>query len=135
MKTLNNLTLPGTLTACLVVGAPMVFAFSYSGALAVATGKSRIYNDTGRTLTFVSVRASVNTAPTGAAILIDVNKGGTTIYTTQSARPTIAISGTTALGGTPAVTTWENGTYLTVDIDQIGSTIAGADLTVTVMTQ
>jgi hypothetical protein len=110
----------------------MLSPFSYTGVLTVYTGTARLYNDSGRTLTISSVRASVGTAPTGASVIVDVNKNGTTIFTTQSARPTIAASGFTATG-TPAVTTWAAGDYLTVDIDQIGSTVAGADLTVTVV--
>ena len=42
----------------------------------------------------VSVRAMVNTAPTGAAIIVDILKNGTTIWGTNPGnRPTIAISG------------------------------------------
>ncbi len=83
----------------------------------------------------VSVRAAVGTAPTGAALLLDVNKDGTTIFTTQANRPTIAISGTeTAAGGaTPdAQADYAAEQTLSLDIDQIGSSVAGADLTVTI---
>ena len=114
---------------------PVTNVFSSTGTLIVAAGKSRVYNDSGRTLTILATRASVGTAPTGATLIVDINKGGTTIFTTQTARPTIALSGFTAAGGTPAVTAWANGEYLTVDIDQVGSTVAGADLTVQVLAQ
>jgi len=70
--------------------------FTVAGTLTVATGKFRIYNDTGVTLTIRAVRASVNTAPTGAAIRVDVNKNGTTIFTTQGNRPNIAVSTNTS---------------------------------------
>lgn len=106
------------------------YTFSISGNVAVGAGVSRIYME-GNYLV-ETVRASVNTAPTGATILVDVNKNGTTIYTTQSARPTIATSGFTALGGTPAVTAFASGDYMTVDVDQVGSTIPGANLTVNI---
>ena len=112
---------------------PITNVFSSGGTLAIATGTFKVYNDTGRTLTITSTRASVGTAPTGAAVIVDIHKNGTTIFTTQSARPTIAISGVTAVGGTPAVTAWAAGEYLTVDIDQIGSTVAGASLTVQIL--
>jgi hypothetical protein len=104
--------------------------FSKAGTLTTGTGAHRWYNDTGRTLTFHSTRASVGTQPTGSSILIDVNKDGTTIFTTQASRPTIAVSTNTDQGAAPDVTTIADGSYLTVDIDQIGSTIAGADLVV-----
>lgn len=107
--------------------------FSQPGVLATGTGKFRWYNDTGATLTFVAVRASADTAPTGATITIDVNKDGTTIYTTQGNRPAIAISGNTIKSTNPDVTTIADGSYLSVDIDQIGSTIPGSDLSVTIV--
>jgi hypothetical protein len=112
----------------------MVIPFSKSGTLTTYTGVNRMYIDGGN-WTIIAVRASVNTAPTGATILVDVNKNGTTIFTTQSNRPTIAISGFTALAAAINVNTLTTGDYLTVDIDQVGSTVAGADLTVTVWLQ
>jgi hypothetical protein len=98
--------------------------------LAVGTGAQRFYAP--YACTIVQVRASVVTAPTGASLIVDVNKNGVTIFGTQSARPTIAASSLTAVSGTPTVTTLAAGDYLTVDIDQIGSTVAGGYLTVTV---
>lgn len=108
----------------------MTYAFSKGGSLTTGTGTFRIYNDTGVTWTIAAVRASVGTAPTGSTLVVDVNVNGTTIYATQSNRPAIAISGNTATGGTPSTATIANGQYFTVDIDQVGSTIAGSDLTV-----
>lgn len=75
-----------------------------------------------------SVAVTVTTVPTGAAILVDVNKNGTTIYGTQGNRPSIAISGTAATVGAHSVTTATTGDIMTIDVDQIGSTIAGANL-------
>jgi hypothetical protein len=111
----------------------VVTPYSYSGTLVVTTGKFRWYNDTGRTLTITAVRASVGTVPAGTAVIVDVNKNGVTVYTTQANRPTIAIGGTTATANNPDAASVAAGDYLTVDIDQIGSTTAGADLTVTVV--
>ena len=85
------------------------------------------------TLTIVKVKVVVKTAPTGAALIVDVNKNGTTIFTTQGGRPSIAIGGTTDDSDTPDVTALGETDKLTVDIDQVGSTIAGADLTVEVV--
>lgn len=106
--------------------------FSRAGTIGVATGTQRIYNRTGRTLTLTSVSASVATAPTGQSILIDVNKNGTTIFTTQSNRPTIAAATNEDVSGTPQVAAWADGEYLTVDIDQVGTPTPGADLTVSI---
>lgn len=108
--------------------------FAKQGVVAVTTDATagRWYNDTGRTLTIASCRATAVTAPTGATLIVDVNKDGTTIYTTQGNRPAIAISGNTIKSTNPDVTTIADGSYLTVNVDQVGSTVAGSDLTVQV---
>ncbi len=110
-----------------------IFTWFTSGNVAVGTGKHRIYNDTGVTLTIRAVRATVNTAPTGAAIRVDVNRNGTTIFTTQGNRPNIAISSFTSKVTNMDVVTLADGEYLTVDIDQVGSSVVGADLVVQVL--
>lgn len=112
----------------------VVFAFSKGGTLTTGTGAFKIYNDTGETLTIKSVRASVGTAPTGASIVVDINVSGTTIFTTQGNRPTITAGNTTSGKVTNHdVTTIADGAYFTVDLDAVGSTVAGADLTVQIL--
>lgn len=104
---------------------------SVAGTLTVGTGAHRIYNDSTATLYLVAVRASVGTAPTGAAIIVDVNRNGTTVYPVQAERPTIAISANTSGKDTtsdqPVISP---GDYITVDVDQVGSTVAGSNLVV-----
>ena len=117
-------------TERLMTHAVEAYTFSVTGAVTVATGKSRIYLE--GSYIVETVRAAVNTAPTGAALIVDVNKNGTTIYTTQTARPQIAASSNSATGNSPAVTTFAAGDYITVDVDQVGSTVAGSDLAVTI---
>lgn len=106
-------------------------SFTYFGDLQTGTGAVPLYNDSGSTRTITSVRASVGTAPTGASIIVDVNVGGSTIFITPSDRPTIAASGTTS-GAVSRNATWSSGQGITVDVDQVGSTIAGQNLIVTV---
>jgi hypothetical protein len=108
-----------------------VLSFSQAGTVTATPGTARIYNDSGRTLTILAVRASAGTAPTGQALKVDVNKDGTTIFTTQANRPTIA-AGTNTSGKVTNmdVTTVADGSFFTVDVDQVGSTVAGSDLTV-----
>lgn len=107
-------------------------AYSKQGALSVATGAMRLPIE--GTYTIVGTRLMVGTAPTGASLIVDVNKNGSTIYTTQANRPTIAASSNSGgPGSTPDVTSLAAGDYLTVDIDQVGSTVAGSDLTVTIV--
>lgn len=110
--------------------------FATTDVLTIRTGVSRWYNDTEATLTILKVRIQVlNAGPTGAAILVDLNKNGTTLYSTQGNRPTIAAAagaGATNLATLPNTLTMAVGDYLSVDIDQVGSTIAGTGLVITV---
>jgi hypothetical protein len=115
------------LEAPAVTALPKTAAFSSSGPVAVKVGGGRYYIE--EAVSIVKVRSSVGTAPTGTTLLVDVNKNGSTIFTTQANRPAIAIGANTATG-TPQVTALAVGDYLTVDVDQVGSTLAGADLTV-----
>lgn len=84
-------------------------------------------------LTIVKVKLYARTAPVGAALIVDVNKDGTTIFTTQGNRPSIADGANTGDSGTPDVTALAEGDRLDVDIDQVGSTTAGSDLTIEVV--
>lgn len=108
-----------------------VFHFCKSGTLTTGTGTFRMYLPYACTL--VKCGASVGTAPTGADLIVDVHKDGTTIYTTQSGRPDVAASGNWSGWHNAEVTAFSADSYLTVDIDQVGSTVAGADLTVTIV--
>lgn len=115
-------------------GVDLYVPFSISGAAYVTTGQGRVYIESSRTIT--RVRASVGTAPTGASLIVDVLKNGTSIYNvTPANRPTIAAGTYTALGGTPDTTTFVNGDYITVSVLQIGSGVAGSDLTVSIRLQ
>lgn len=111
----------------------VVFTWTVAGAVTVRTGVHRIFNDTGVPLTIRAIRATVNTAPVGQAIRVDVNKNGTTLFTTQGNRPNIPAAGNSSKVTIMDVTTFADGEYLTYDIDQIGSTTAGSDLVVQVL--
>lgn len=103
-------------------------AFKVSGTLSVATGATRIYNDTGTTWTIRSVRITVETAPSGGSVVVDVNKNGTTVFTTQANRPTITTANlTSGKVTTMNVTSVADGDYLTVDVDT--TTAPAAELT------
>jgi len=105
--------------------------FSRAGTLLVVTG-SGVYPVTANG-TIRSIRAAVGTASTGASIICDVNKNGTTIFTTQANRPTIAANSTSTSGAaTPDITSVSAGDILSVDIDQVGSTTPGSDLTIVI---
>lgn len=104
--------------------------FSLAGTLTVGAGVLRLPILAACRCSLV--RAAVATAPTGAAVIVDVNKNGTTIFTTQGNRPTIAAASTMSAAATPdaAASTFAAGDYITVDVDQVGSTVAGANLVV-----
>ena len=106
--------------------------FKLSGTLSIGVGATRLYNDSGSTWTISSIRASVETAPSGGTVVIDINKNDTTLFSTQSNRPTIA-SGNMTSGKVTAidVTNVADGDYLTVDVDT--TTNPAANLTVTVV--
>ncbi len=107
-------------------------AYSRQGILSVAAGTQRLPIDS--TYTIVGTRLMVGTAPTGANLLIDVHKNDTTIYTTQGNRPSITAGSNSGGPGTaPDVTSLVAGDYLTIDVDQVGSSVAGSDLTVTIV--
>lgn len=109
--------------------------FGKAGPLVVGVGGVRWYNDTGQTLNVVAVRATVGVVPTGAPIIVDVNRNDVTVFGTQANRPTIPVSSKTSARVLPAamsVTTVAAGQYLSADVDQVGSTVAGSDLFVAV---
>ncbi|GAH35802.1 unnamed protein product, partial [marine sediment metagenome] len=84
-------------------------------------------------LTISVVKIYADTAPTGASLIVDVNKNGSTMFTTQGNRPEIVIDGHSD-DSTPDVTALAIGDRLSIDIDQVGSIIAGgADLLVTIV--
>ena len=104
----------------------------FSGALTVGVGATRLYNDTGAPWTITSVRATVETAPSGGTVVVDVNIDGTTIFTTQASRPAIAAGAATSGKVTSAeVTSVPDGSYITIDVDATSS--PAANLTVTLV--
>lgn len=112
----------------------VVFPFSRAGTLVASVGTHRLYNDTGSDLTIKAVRASVGAAPSGSSIIVDVNVNGSTIFSTQPNRPAI-LAGNFTSGKVVAMNTVTiaDGAYFSIDIDQVGSTVAGADLTVQIL--
>lgn len=102
---------------------------SFPGIIQTGLLPSRWYVE--RPCTFESLRASVNTAASGSAIIVDLLRNGTTsiYHATPANRPTIAAAGFTELGGAPDDTTYSIGDYFQVNVIQVGSSIAGADLT------
>lgn len=116
----------GTSMVCLT--AQRTAIFSIGGTQTAGAKVPNLYMPFKATIDKVFIH--VSTAPTGAALIVDVHKNGTTIFTDQGKRPSIAASGLYDESDTPDVTALAKNDILTVDVDQIGSTIAGADLVV-----
>ena len=110
---------------------PSLAPFTLGGVLTVAAGTHRFRFPIAAEI--LSIAATVATAPTGASVIVDVNRNGVTVFTTQANRPTIAAGANASSDAVPDVTSIAAGQYLTVDVDQIGSTVAGADLVVVVL--
>jgi hypothetical protein len=103
-----------------------------SGSLSVSSGVLRFTNLSGADLQFKKVHLVVNTPPVGADIIVDVNLSGYTIFTSAN-RPYIS-AGTYAGYSTYFNTTvFPDASYLTFDLDQVGSSTPGSNLVITVL--
>lgn len=98
-----TLTIPGTLTTSSIV----TMAMPFKG-------------------TIVGAHVAVTTAPTGAALTADLKVGSNV-----AAAFSIAINGTSDEGTlTPANCGFTAGSLVSLDVSQIGSSVAGANMTV-----
>lgn len=82
----------------------------------------------------IRVDAVVTTAPTGAALRVDLEKNGAnSIFGTNDyVEIAAAANSGNSTDMDAAHSLLAAGDYLTVDIDQVGSTVAGVDLSVTI---
>jgi len=83
-------------------------------------------------MSVTELRASVNTAPTGSTIIVDINEGGTSIMTTTklSIDATEKTSTTAAAAAVITDSTLADDAEITIDIDQVGSSVKGKGLKV-----
>lgn len=101
---------------------------------ALTTGIAKVTFRMPYAMTLTAVRASVTTAPTGSLLQVDINEGGTSILSTKLTIDATEKTSTTA--ATPAVisdSALADDAEITIDIDAIGSTVAGAGLKVTLI--
>jgi hypothetical protein len=80
-------------------------------------------------MTVTSILASLDIAPTGSAAVINVFKNGTTML--NASKLTIA-AGTKTVVGTLVTTTIAAGDVISASIDQIGATVRGQYLSITI---
>lgn len=81
-------------------------------------------------MTLTAVRASVTTAPTGSTLIVDINEDGNTIMTTNKLSIDAGTRTSTTAATAPVITdsALADDAEITVDIDQVGVTAAGAGL-------
>ena len=107
-----------------------LFYGSSTGPQTVTSGKSRLTNLSGGTLTISKVRVDLGAGPVGGSFVLDVKKNGTSIFTA----PMTLLAGATAGTSTAIVSpTWADGQYLTFDVLAVGPTTPGSDLSLTLV--
>ena len=102
---------------------------------ALTTGTAKVTFHMPYAFTLTNVKAGVTTAPVGSTLVVDINEAGSTIFgtnklsidasekTSATAATAVSMSG----GAGPALAA---DALMTVDIDQVGSSTAGAGLKV-----
>jgi hypothetical protein len=101
----------------------------------LATGPNKVYFRMPYAGTLLAVRASVNTAPTDANIEVDIyeNTGGGPVSVLSTVLSIDASEKTSTTAAVPAVisdSALADDAEITIDIDQVGSTVAGKGLKV-----
>lgn len=111
----------------------VVFAIS-DETTALTTGVTQFTFRMPFAMTLTEVRASAGTAPTGSALTFDINETGVSILSTKLTIDATEKTSTTA--ATPAVisdSALADDAEIIIDIDTIGSTIAGAGAKITLI--
>jgi hypothetical protein len=110
---------------------------SKAGAQTVAALPEKVYNPYDVGLKIKKVHISLGTAPTGASFVVDVKINGTSVFTNASDRPTITATNfqgsSTTFKTDVDASTVKPGQYVTAEVTQVGSSVAGSDLRVTVL--
>jgi len=99
----------------------------------LTTGTSKVTFRAPRSILVTGFRISCNTAPTGSTIIVDVNKGGVSMLSTKlsidvSEKTSVTASSQSVLITASAANAVDDDVEITIDIDQVGSTIAGKGL-------
>lgn len=98
---------------------------------ALTTGVAKVTFRMPYAFTLTGVRASLTTAPTGSTLVVDINEGGASILSTKLSIDASEKTSTTA--ATPPVisdSALADDAEITIDIDQVGSSVAGTGLKV-----
>jgi len=127
-----NEQLRDNLLALKAATVPQKIGWYLTGTLAVGTNKSAVISwDGGCTFTITKVVAVAKTGPVGADLILDINLDGTSIWNATPANRIKIADGATAGSQTSFDdNTIADGQDVTIDVDQIGSGTAGANVTV-----
>jgi hypothetical protein len=105
-----------------------VIPFSMQGSLRVTDSVGR-FPIKGGSYRIASIGVTVEDAPLGDPIILDVRANGTSIYTDPDARPRIEPGTVTAVVGAHDPVVLTDGDYLNCDVVQVGSILPGTFLT------
>ena len=97
---------------------------------AITTGNDKATFRMPFAMTLTDVRASVTTAPTGSTIIIDIEESGTTIFSTKLTIDATEKTSTTATAHAFSDSSLADDAEISINFDQVGSTIAGAGVKV-----
>ena len=111
---------------------PIMTLGTFEGELSVQVSPFLFYNKYGISRTIVEVFLSVSDAPLGDDIIVDVLIDGSSIFLTGD-RPKILDGDTVGSSIAIEFPEWADGSYLTWEVAQIGSSNAGANLVVHVV--
>jgi hypothetical protein len=110
------------------------YVFDLGLATPITTGNNKtnglIVSRAGK---IVKAFAYCKTAPTGADLIVDINLNGNTIWSTQANRLKIVATQTSGNQTSFNTTALAEGDILTIDVDQVGSTIPGQDITIVLL--
>ena len=123
----------GRLTAAVSDTMAMIIACS-DETTNLTTGNAKVTFRAPFAFTILGVRANVKTAPTGNTIVVIIKEGGNSIFSTNLSID--ASEKTSVTAAVPVVisdTSIADDAEMTIDIDQIGSTVAGVALKVVIL--
>jgi hypothetical protein len=117
-----------------LVGSPVEFVVACSNEItALTAGLAKVTFRAPVAFRLTGASSSVTVAPTGSTLVVDINNGVNSVLSTKLSID--AGTKTSTVAATPAVIDvsfrdFTQDTEITIDLDQVGSTIAGAGLKV-----
>lgn len=125
----------GTQAASTITALPVEFGIACSDeTTAITAGNGKVTWRAPYAFTVTAVRLSATTAPTGSTLIVDINESGTTILSTKLSLDTSEKTSTTAASAAViSDSSIADDAEITIDFDQVGSTVAGAGVKVWIL--